>query len=204
MVCLLLHAVHPAEVTVPADGNDIGEQDTMLQGHECEVDHLDEGPDQPIRLQRRPPGLLQPLLGAYAFHSCHAAQEDTDHDRSEGTLVTPNACESLEAWSSSDIHSAGKEIDPCGHDRAKHDLREGRHVRARVPSISVYRVGNMVMVKLTATVEGHATGTGKVMLLQTPLLNSLLGSNVSSSEQNCSRHTLCEKWLCCQLRIVPL
>jgi hypothetical protein len=60
------------------------------------------------------------------------------------------------------------------------------------------------MVKLTATVEGHATGTGKVMLLQTPLLNSLLGSDISSSEQNCGRHALCEKWLSCQLRIVPL
>lgn len=46
-----LLAVHPAEVAVPADGDDVGKQDSVLERQECEVDGLDKRPHHPVGLE---------------------------------------------------------------------------------------------------------------------------------------------------------
>lgn len=48
----------------------------------------------PVRLQRLPPVLVQPLLDlveALAFQRCLSREEDADHDRGESELVESNA-----------------------------------------------------------------------------------------------------------------
>lgn len=40
--CLL--SVHPAQIGVPSNSNDVGEEEAMLQGNEREVNELDSRP----------------------------------------------------------------------------------------------------------------------------------------------------------------
>lgn len=94
--CLCLLAVDEAQVAVPPNRHNVGEEEAVLQRHEAKVDNLHKGPHQPVGLQRRPPRLVQTSLGACALHGRHAAEEDTNHDGGEGELVTGHAGEDLD------------------------------------------------------------------------------------------------------------
>ncbi len=82
--------VHPAEVAVPSDGNHIGKHETVLKGQEGKVDSLDCWPDVPIGLEGCPPCRLELVLRASSLHGSHAAEEDTNHNRSKDELITSN------------------------------------------------------------------------------------------------------------------
>jgi hypothetical protein len=90
------------------------------QRDEGEVDHLDKRPDHPVGLQGRPPGLLQPLLGAFALHGGHAAQEDANHDGGEEALVAGNTGQRLDALVAC-IDVTGQKAKPGSSDGAKDD-----------------------------------------------------------------------------------
>lgn len=115
-----LLVVDPAQVTVPANGHNIGKQHTVLQGQEGKVDHLDKGPDHPVCLERGPPCGLELLLRAAALHGGHAAEEDADHDGGEGELVAGNAGHGGEALVGR-VDAAGEEVEPGGGDGAEDD-----------------------------------------------------------------------------------
>lgn len=59
----------------------------MLEGHEGEVSHLDERPDEVVCLERRRVALGQLLLRGPALHDRHARQEYPDEGRREYQLV---------------------------------------------------------------------------------------------------------------------
>lgn len=111
-------AVDPAEVAVPADGDDVGKHDAMGQGHVGEVDELDERPDTPVSLEGRPPRRLELLLGAGALHGGHAAEEDADHDGGEAALVDGHAGEGGEPRVGR-VDAACDEVEPSGSHRAE-------------------------------------------------------------------------------------
>lgn len=118
MALVLALAVHPAEVAVPANGDDIGKQQAVLQRQEGEVDKLDKRPQHPVGLQSRPPGGVEALLGAFALHGGHAAQEDSNHDGSEERLVGRHARQRLNTGIS-EGDATGEEAQPGGCNRAK-------------------------------------------------------------------------------------
>jgi hypothetical protein len=84
---LSFRAVEEAQVAVPADGNEVDEQDAVRQRDKLEVDELHKGPDEVIGLQGGQVALVQLLLGAAALHDGHAAQEDADEGGREQALV---------------------------------------------------------------------------------------------------------------------
>lgn len=57
---------------------------------------------------------------------------------------------------------------------------------------------------LTSTIKEHAASADKVMALESPLLNALLGSDVPSCEENSGGHALGEQRLSSELSIIPL
>lgn len=65
------------------------------------------------------------------------------------------------------------------------------------------QVRSQRLVRRTAAVEGHAAGTGEVMLLQTTLLNELLGGDIASSKKNGSGDGLGEQRPSGQPAVVP-
>ena len=172
---LRLLSVDPAEVAVPANGDDVGEQDPVLQRQVGEVDELHKRPDHPVGPQRRPPVLLEPLLGAGALHGGHAAQEDADHDRGEGALVAADAGEGLEARAAGDDDLARKQVEPGRGDGAEDE----------------------------AAVERHAAGALEVVRLEAALLDELLGRDVARGEEDRRRHGLREQRAGSQSAVVP-
>lgn len=92
----------------------------MLQRQEGEVNRLHKGPDHPVGLERGPPGRLELLLGAVALHGGHAAEEDTDHDRREGELVSGDAGNCRKALVGR-VDAAGQKVEPCCGSRTKDD-----------------------------------------------------------------------------------
>lgn len=92
-----LLAVDPAEVAVPADGDNVGKQDSVLERQEGKVDGLHKRPHHPVGLQGRPPSLLEALLGTVSFHGSHAAEEHANHDGCKQGLVAGNAGKSFDS-----------------------------------------------------------------------------------------------------------
>lgn len=91
----------------------------MRQGHISEVDELHERPDHPVRLQGGPPGLVEPLLDALTLHGGHAAEEDTNHDGGECSLVASHTSKSLETGIAGNSDLAGQEVEPGGGHRSE-------------------------------------------------------------------------------------
>lgn len=58
-------------------------------------------------------------------------------------------------------------------------------------------------IKLTSTIERHAAGSRGVVALDAPFLDELLGGDVASRKQDCSRHALREERTGCEPSIVP-
>ncbi|KEY66491.1 hypothetical protein S7711_10903 [Stachybotrys chartarum IBT 7711] len=169
-----LFAVDPAQVAVPADGYDVGEQHPVRQRHIGEVDHLDEWPDHPVGLERGPPRLLEPLLGALALHGGHAAEEDSDHDGREEQLVTGHAREHFNALvPHNDLER--QESKPGGSHGSEH---------AYAPT-------------------GHAAGPGEVMGLGASPLDELLGRDIAGREQHGGRDARREEGTGGQFGVVP-
>ncbi|KAI9171805.1 LOW QUALITY PROTEIN: hypothetical protein HJFPF1_01296 [Paramyrothecium foliicola] len=191
-----LLAVDPAEVAVPTDGNNVGEEHPVRQGHVGEVDKLNKRPDHPVGLERRPPSLLEPLLGAGALHGGHAAQEHTDHDGRKEGLVTGNAGERLHALvPESDV--AGKEAKPRGGHGAK-------------DACAIQEISIVNTIGLAGNVAGEnsqppyrAILPVRVMALDSLLLDELLGGNVASSEKDGRRHALRQQRTGSQPGVVP-
>ena len=65
----------------------------MLERHEFEVDHLDEGPDGPVGEE----GVLVAAVELFAHRPTleygHAAQEDADESGRKDALVARHACQ---------------------------------------------------------------------------------------------------------------
>lgn len=165
----------------------------MLERQEGEVDHLDERPHHPVGLQRRPPRLVEALLDAGALHRGHAAQERADHDGREEHLVAGDASEHLDALVPR-VDVASQEAEP----RRGHGAEDAWASQ----SMLLHR-GGEDKGGLTAAVEGHAAGTGQVMLLDASLLNELLGSDVAGREEHGRRHALSEQRTGGKSAIVP-
>ena len=66
-----------------------------MQRHQLEVHALNERPNHPVRLQRRPVALIQLILRAATFHDGHAAEEDEEVGAGEDGLVAGDAGEDL-------------------------------------------------------------------------------------------------------------
>lgn len=118
VVLVVALAVHPAEVAVPANGDDIGKQQTVLQRQEGEVDKLHKRPEHPVGLESRPPSGVEALLGAFALHGGHAAEEDSNHDGSEERLVGRHSRQRLDTGISKG-DATGQETQPGGCNRPK-------------------------------------------------------------------------------------
>lgn len=118
MVLVVALAVHPAEVAVPANGDDIGKQETVLQGQEGEVDKLNKRPQHPVGLESRPPSGVEALLGALPLHGGHAAKEDSNHDGSKKRLVGRHTRQRLNTGIS-ESDATGQEAQPGGCNRPK-------------------------------------------------------------------------------------
>lgn len=73
-------------------------------------------------------------------------------------------------------------------------LRERREER---------EVGLGSQIKPTSTVERHAASSRDIVALGAPFLDQLLGGDVASRKQNCSRHALGEIRTGCEPSIVP-
>lgn len=146
----------------------------MLQGQECEIDGLDERPNHPVGLESRPPRLLKSFFGAGTLHGGHAAEESTDHDRGKEGLIAEDTSSGLDS-SVGKVDIASQESEPCGSNGTKD----------------------------TASVQSHSASTGKVMVLQSTLLNKLLSSNVSCGEENSSCDALSEQRAGSQAAVVP-
>lgn len=106
-----LLAVDPAQVAVPANGDNVGKEHTVLQRQEGKVDGLHKRPDHPVGAEGGPPGLLEALLDAGALHGGHAAEEDTNHGRGKDGLVDKDAPEGLDALIG-EGDPASEEIEP--------------------------------------------------------------------------------------------
>ena len=71
-----LLAVQVAEVAVPAQRDNIDDENSVVQWNQLEVDSLDKRPHHPVLCQSGPVALLQLLLWTCTLHDGHAAQED--------------------------------------------------------------------------------------------------------------------------------
>ena len=175
----------------------------MLQGEEGEVDELDERPDHPVGLERRPPRLLEALLGAGALHGGHAAEEDANHDGREERLVAADAGERLEARVAQ-VDAAGQDAEPRRGDGSKDACNNSAFMPSAAMSVGGRRRRKANRKgRLTAAVEGHAAGAGQVMLLQALLLNELLRRDVARGEEHRRGDALGEQRARRQLGVVP-
>lgn len=86
-----LLAIQVAEIAVPAQRDNIDDQDSVMQGNQLEVDGLDEWPNHPILCQGGPVALLQLFLRACTLHDGHTAQEDEQVGASKYSLITSNS-----------------------------------------------------------------------------------------------------------------
>jgi hypothetical protein len=119
---LLLHilslAVEEAQVAIPAQGDDIHQENPVVEWHELEVDDLYEWPDHPVRLQGTLVRAVQLPLRARAFHDGHATEEDEQVGRGEKHLVSSNACDDLGILVP-EHDLVLQELEPCGGGRTK-------------------------------------------------------------------------------------
>ncbi|KAG4218508.1 hypothetical protein PC116_g33012 [Phytophthora cactorum] len=88
-------AVDHAKVAVPADTNEVDDEDAVVEGDEGEVGHLDEGPDEVVGLEGGHVALGELLLGGPALHDGHARQKHPDEGRREQQLVGRHARDHL-------------------------------------------------------------------------------------------------------------
>lgn len=59
------------------------------------------------------------------------------------------------------------------------------------------------MRRRTSAIEGHASRANKVMLLDAPLLDQLLGGEVAYCKQDRGCHRLCEEWPRREAGLIP-
>ena len=119
---LLLGAVEIAQIAVPADADDVDDEDAMVQRDELEVDHLHERPDQVVGRQGGLVVLLELLPRRGALQDGHAAEEDADEGRGEQTLVAGHARQDR-AVGRAQVHVALQETEPGRRGRAEHRYR---------------------------------------------------------------------------------
>lgn len=167
-------AVQEAEVAVPADADDVDEEDAVVQGDECEVDGLDGGPDVVVAGEGGGVVLAQLLLGAGALEDGHGGEEDADEGGGEDELVAGDAGDGLGGPALED-DVAGEELEPGGGGGAEDD----------------------------AAVEGHAAGAGEVVALGAALLDGLLGDDVAGGEEDGGGDALREEGARGQAGLVP-
>lgn len=116
-----LFAIDPAQIAVPANGNDIGEEHAVLEREKGKVNGLDKGPDHPVGAEGGPPGLLEALLGRITLHGGHAAEEDGNHGGRKDGLIDKDAGEGLDALVGRG-DAAGEKVEPGGSGRTKYNL----------------------------------------------------------------------------------
>jgi hypothetical protein len=63
--------VKEAQIAIPAQTNDIDDQDPVLHGHVLEVCELDPGPNHKVLGKAGDVGVLEALLGRCAFEVGH-------------------------------------------------------------------------------------------------------------------------------------
>lgn len=114
-----LLAVDPAEIAIPADGDDVGKEHAVLQREKGKVDGLDKRPDHPVGLESGPPGLLEALRGRGALHGGHAAEEDANHGGGKDGLVNEDAGEDFGALVGKG-DAAGEKVEPGSGGRSKY------------------------------------------------------------------------------------
>ena len=86
-----LLAVQVAKVTIPAQRDNIDDQNSVMQWNQLEVDSLDEGPNHPVCCQCWPVALLQLVSRTCTLHDGHAAEEDKQVDSSKYSLIASNS-----------------------------------------------------------------------------------------------------------------
>lgn len=116
-----LAAVDPAQITVPADGHDIGKEDTVLEGQEGKVDGLHKRPNHPVGAEGRPPHLLEALRGTGTLHGGHAAQKGANGDGRKQALVNDDAGGCLDTLVGKG-DTTGEEVEPGSGSRTKNDF----------------------------------------------------------------------------------
>lgn len=93
---LCVPAVDHAQEAIPANGDNVHQQHSVVQRYELEVDDLNERPHHPIGTQSLPVTLIQLVLRACTLHDRHAAQEAEQVCASEEELVACNSGDDLE------------------------------------------------------------------------------------------------------------
>lgn len=187
-------AVKEAQVAVPAQRNDIDDQNPVVQRHKLKVDRLNERPNHPILLQRSKIRAVQLILRARTLHNRHTAQENEEVGASEDSLVGSDAGEDLEVLVL-EHDSVLQEFEPgrcCGAE----DSCRGFQLALRIG----FGRGEE---RRTSTVQCHSSSPGQLVVLETLLFNELLGHSIAGREEDCGGDALGEQWARGQLSLVP-
>jgi hypothetical protein len=85
--------IQATKIAIPAQGNDINNQNPHLGRHVFEVCKLDPGPDHEVLLVARQVGVLEALDGRVSFHVGHCAEEEGHVAGRKEELVAGYTCE---------------------------------------------------------------------------------------------------------------
>lgn len=105
--------VEETQVAVPSQGDDVDNQNSVVERNNGEVDSLNEWPDHPVLGQCSPVCALQLILGAGSLHHSHAAQEKEQVCAGEDGLIETNAGDGFEILVLQD-DVVLEEFEPCG------------------------------------------------------------------------------------------
>jgi hypothetical protein len=107
--------VQATKIAIPAQGNDINNQDPHLGGHVFEVCKLDPGPDHEVLLVAWQVGVLEALDGRVSFHVGHCAEEEGHVAGRKEELVAGYAREDG-AVCGLQVYALDEEVEPfcCG------------------------------------------------------------------------------------------
>ena len=146
----------------------------MLKRNELEVHGLDEWPEHPVLGESVPVGRLDFLLGIRTLHDGHRGQEGEQVERSKDGLIKTNTGKNLSVGRAGNANTALQEAEPGGSKRTEDSCNY---------SVSIGEVVKHQWIH-ASTVECHASTTGKVVVLQANLLDTLLSHGITSCEED--------------------
>ena len=146
----------------------------MLKRNELEVHSLDEWPEHPVLGESVPVGRLDLLLRIRTLHDGHRGQEGEQVQGSKDGLIKTNTGKNLSVGRAGNANTALQEAEPGGSERTEDSCNHSVSIRAVVKHQWIH----------TSTVECHASTTGKVVVLQANLLDTLLSHGITSCEED--------------------
>lgn len=146
----------------------------MLKRNELEVHSLDEWPEHPVLGESVPVGRLDLLLRIRTLHDSHRGQEGEQVERSKDGLIKTDTSKNLSVGRAGNANTALQEAEPGGSERTEDSWNHSVSVGTEFKRQWIH----------TSTVECHASTTGKVVVLQANLLDTLLSHSITSCEED--------------------